>query len=319
MKIIDLENRFKNYVDVFGIIQTKTYLLEAKKQNRNIPDICYPTMVVVGIAYPMRMMKHSKTHLAPSFYTFGSDYHQVLKTRIQKALEGVPFKYELGVDNHQHDERLAATLAGIGYFGKNQLIINKDFGTYIFLGIAFLDVEIEHELKLPILDDCGTCRKCISACPTKALSDEGFQLDLCMSQFNQTKKVLSDLEIEQNVSLFGCDICQMVCPKNMDIKKVIHPEFELSGKEMVSIMDLFTLSEKKFKEEYRDMSYLWKGKTILMRNALTLLYKQKNMDYLELIEKSIDHYTVPWYRETAIHILDKMKALNVTTTMSKKD
>lgn len=311
MHILDLENRFKKYVDLVGVIRTSTYLEEAKKQNRNVPHVDYPTMVVVGLAYPMRIMKHTKTHLVPSFYTFGSDYHKVLKTRIEHALEGVSFKYEIGVDNHLHDERLAATLAGIGYFGKNQLIINKDFGTYIFLGIAFLDVQVEHELLLPILDDCGSCRKCISACPTKALSDDGFQIDLCMSQFNQSKKVLTDLEIQQNVSLFGCDICQMVCPKNIEIKTLIHPEFELNGKEKILIIDLFTLSEKKFKETYKDMSYLWKGKTILMRNALTLLYKQKNNEYRDLIEKSIEHSLAPWYIETAQHILDKMKALNV--------
>jgi len=318
MNVKELERRFKAYFDVVGIIQTKKYLFEAKKRNPNSPDIQYPTMVVVGLAYPIRFFKHTKTHLVPSFYTFGSDYHKVLKKRMEQALEGIDYKYELGVDNHPYNERLAATLAGIGFFGKNQLIINHDYGTYIFLGLAFLDIEIESELILPVIDDCGTCRKCILACPTHALSDEGFKIDLCMSQYNQTKKVLSDDEIDKNVSLFGCDICQMVCPKNVNIEKVIHPEFELSGKEMVSIIDLFTLSEKKFKEKYRDMSYLWKGKSILMRNALALLYKQKNLEYMDLIEQSIEHYTVPWYKEMASRILDKMKAINTSSASINK-
>lgn len=88
---------------------------------------------------------------------------------------------------------------------------------------------------------------------------------------------------------------------------IVHPEFELSGKEMVSIVDLFTQSEKDFKTTYNDMSYLWKGKTILMRNALTLMLRQKNTNYIQEIEKTLMTYQAPWYQETATRILDELK------------
>jgi epoxyqueuosine reductase len=302
----DIQKAFLNYFDVVGIIETKKYLDAAKHMDKEVPHVDYQTMVVLGLSYPNRMIKHTKTHLVPSFYTFGSDYHKVLKERIEQVTKDLSCKYQYGVDNHPHNERLAAVLSGVGYFGKNQLIINKELGTYMFLGIVFLDITIDHEIVLEITDDCGTCRKCITACPTHALSDIGFDFNKCMSHYNQTKKVLSDQEIESNYLLFGCDICQMVCPKNIYIKPVMHEEFELSGKEMVSIVDLFSDSERVFKEKYHDMSYLWKGKTILMRNALTLLLKQKNTDYNELIRKSIKEKEVPWYQETAIHILSKL-------------
>ncbi|PKK97976.1 MAG: hypothetical protein CVV57_09605 [Tenericutes bacterium HGW-Tenericutes-2] len=303
----ELKQLFESQFDVCGIIHTKRYLEEAQRMGKNVPHVDYQTMVVVGLAYPMRFFKHTKTHLVPSFYTFGSDYHQVLKKRIDDVMKQLPYAYQLGVDNHPHNERLAATLAGVGYFGKNQLIINKDLGTYMFLGIVFIDVSLDNEYVLEITDDCGTCRKCIDACPPGALYEGGFHVDKCMSHYNQTKKVLSDDEIESNYSLFGCDICQMVCPKNIKKGKKVHSEFELSGKEMVSIVDLFTDSEKIFKEKYSDMSYLWKGKTILMRNALTILQKQKNSDFNDLIELSILKHQMPWYQETAIKILDKLK------------
>ncbi|TNF08963.1 MAG: hypothetical protein EP317_01965 [Bacillota bacterium] len=310
MKANELQKAFLKYFDVVGIIQTKTYLEAAKQMHKEVPDVDYQTMVVLGLSYPYRMIKHTKTHLIPSFYTFGSDYHLVLKHRIELVVKDLSCKYQYGVDNHPHDERLAAVLSGLGYFGKNQLIINQTLGTYMFLGIVFLDLELDHELILDVHDDCGTCRKCITACPTNALTDTLFHLDKCMSQYNQTKKILSDEEIDKNYLLFGCDICQMVCPKNINIKPVIHEEFALSGKEMVSILDLFQDSEKVFKQKYQDMSYLWKGKTILMRNALTLLLKQKNTQYNELIKKSIYEKNVLWYQETARHILNKLEKIS---------
>jgi len=304
----ELLKAFQEKFDVVGIIKTKKYLDAAKQMNKDVPSVSYQTMVVLGLAYPMRHLKHTKTHLIPSFYTFGMNYHTVLKNRIESVMGDFPYSYQLGVDNHPHNERLAATLAGVGYFGKNQLIINKDYGTYMFLGIVFIDFDLQDEVILEIDDDCGTCRKCVDACPVNALFDDGsYDVNRCMSHYNQAKKVLTDEEIEANYSLFGCDICQMVCPKNIKKGIKMHHEFELTGKEAVSIVDLFTDSEKQFKIKYDDMSYLWKGKTLLMRNALLVMLKQKNILYNDLIEKSIEKHETPWYKETASHILEKLK------------
>ncbi len=302
-----LKEAFQSQFDIVGIIDAKRYLDKAKKIGKIVPPITYPTMVVLGLTYPKRIIKHTHTHLVPSFYTFGSDYHEVLKERILKVMKNFPYAYDFGVDNHPHDERLAAVLAGVGYFGKNQLIINKDYGTYIFLGIVFIDVEIENEIILEINDDCGSCRQCIDACPTGALFDGGYDQEKCIGNFNQEKRELTNNEIKANYTLFGCDICQMVCPKNIDKGVITHPEFELSGKEMVSIIDLFQDSDKEFKSKYGDMSYMWKGKTILMRNALTLILKQKNRQYNELIKDSIHRIGAKWYIQTAEKILENLK------------
>ncbi|BCR35895.1 epoxyqueuosine reductase [Mariniplasma anaerobium] len=309
MRSEDLRKLFLTEFDEVGIIHTDTYQKEAKKLHKKQIDINYPTMVVVALSYPKRFIKHTHTHLVPSFYTFGQDYHYVLKNRIKKVMEQLDYKYELGVDNHPYDERLAAVLAGIGFFGKNQLIINKNYGSYMFLGIVLIDCPLDQEFVLDVFDDCGTCDICIKACPTQALEENKYHMEKCMSYFNQEKKVLTEAQIKSNHSLFGCDICQMVCPKNINKGIVQHSEFDLSGKETVSIKDLFSLSNKAFEESYKDMAYLWKGKTILMRNALTLMLKQKNKDYIDLIEKSLDKKTVSWYQDTAYNILDKLKKI----------
>lgn len=303
----DLHLRLQKHFDVVGIIHTSRYIEEAKKMNKVVPNEMYPTMAVVGLSYPMRLMKHTNTHLVPSFYTFGSDYHHVLKRRIEMAMEEIHLPYKLGVDNHPHDERLAAVLSGIGFFGKNQLIINQTYGSYLFLGIIFIDHQQNDEFILSVPDDCGTCRKCIDACPTHALEEGKYHMEKCMSYYNQEKKELDDDQMKANYALFGCDICQMVCPKNVNKGKITHPEFELSGKEMVSIVDLFTDSDQTFKSKYKDMSFLWKGKTLLMRNASMLLLRHQNTYYNDLIEKSLDKYEMPWYKNTVGHILDELK------------
>jgi len=277
---------------------------------QEVPHVNYPTMVVLGLSYPKRILSHTQTHFVPSFYTFGQDYHTVLKQRIHLVMQKLNLDYELGVDNHPHNERLAALLSGVGFFGKNQLIINKSYGTYLFLGIVFIDTKLDKEIILEIDDSCGTCRKCIDACPTNALSETGYDVHKCMSFYNQEKKVLSKEEVLHNYSLFGCDICQMVCPKNVHKGVSMHHEFELTGKEMVSIVDLFTTSEKEFKKIYGEMSYLWKGKTILMRNALALMYKKNMTGYLDLIEHSIHKYQAPWYQRFAKEVCDHLKQKN---------
>ncbi|MDX9807155.1 MAG: 4Fe-4S double cluster binding domain-containing protein [Acholeplasma sp.] len=298
---------FQSKFDLVGIIRTKDYLEAARQMGKNVIQETYPTMVVLGLSYPKRTLKHTHTHLVPSFYTFGKDYHLVLKDRMMSVLNDLGIEYKLGVDNHNHDERLAATLAGLGFFGKNQLIINETYGSYFFLGLVFLNIDIETELKLTVNDDCGTCRKCIDACPTNALSEQGYRMDLCMSHYNQSKRILTDIEMDANYSLFGCDICQMVCPKNIQIVKQTHPEFELSGKEMVSIVDLFTDSEKTFKDKYKDMPYLWKGKTVLMRNALLIIKRLNMKEHIDLIASGPDKSSILWYQDTLDRVLKALK------------
>jgi epoxyqueuosine reductase len=309
MKVNKLINSFESEFDLVGIIKTKRYLDAAIELNIAVPKNKYPTLVVLGLAYPKRIKKSNETETYASFYTFGKDYHVVLEDRINKVMEKIPFEYELDVDNHPHNERLAASIAGIGYFAKNQLIINQDYGSYIFLGLVFIDVEIEQEHILPNTGGCGDCHICIDACPTSALSDKGYDINRCISYYNQTKKILNDDEINANYCLFGCDICQLVCPKNINIKSFVHHEFELSSKEAVKYEDLFHLSERQFKNKYHDMAYLWKGKTILIRNALTILLRHKNTLYNDLIQESIDKHKMSWYQETAKKVLNRLESL----------
>ncbi len=307
MDALELKKVFDQEFDLVRVMKTNRYIEAAKELGINIPNHPYKSMVVLALAYPKRIIPSTKDKLYGSFYTFGRDYHLILKEKIKRVMQPLNINYELGVDNHPHDERLAAVVSGLGFFGKNQLIINPLYGSYIFLALVFIDDDIDQELIGSIDDSCKDCRACIDACPTQALAEEGYLMHRCISFFNQEKKTLTDDEIKKNYCLFGCDICQLACPKNRNIANPNHSEFALTGKEGVSIVDLFSLSERDFRKAYQDMAYLWKGKTILMRNALTLLLKQKNTAYNEMIEMSLSRYRAAWYNQTAANVLKKLK------------
>ncbi|MCF7932274.1 MAG: DUF1730 domain-containing protein [Acholeplasmataceae bacterium] len=303
----EIRRLFETKFDAVGVIRSSTYLNEARRLEKQIPDPVYPTLVVLGLSYERRLIKETKTHLVPSFYTFGRDYHGVLKARIDAVMADIRVPYEALVDNHPHDERLAAVLSGIGTMGKNQLIIHDRYGSYIFLALVWMDVILDQESILDVVGDCGTCRRCIDACPSDALFEGGYDINRCVSQYNQSKRALTSGEMDAHTVLFGCDICQIVCPRNIGVESLKHPEFALSGKEQIAIHDLFTLSNKAFAVRYEGMAYLWKGKTVLMRNALLTIRKKHLIEYRDQIRASMKETMPDWYLKTAKRVLHDLK------------
>jgi len=301
MNVRDVLSRLLEYFDDARFLSSEIYEAEVLKKYHHNVKLNYPSLFVVSLSYPKRILKHHEDAFISSNYTFGEDYHLVLKRRMKEAMSSLPFEYQMFVDNHSLDERLAASLSGLGYQGKNQLIITKDYGTYQFLGILSVNHVFDYTSEPVTLDGCGTCRKCIDACPGKALSEEGYIRSNCISSYNQEKISLSLDQIKKNYLLFGCDICQIVCPKNLKIENSKHHDFDFSGKEYVFLDDLVTLSEKSFKQKYNHMAYLWKGKNLLLRNAITLLHNTNRTDKMDLLQQlSLKSY--PDYLQSTIRL-----------------
>lgn len=262
----------------------------------------YETIFVVGLSYPSTPLPKKKDAYVASMYTYGLNYHTVIKARANQVIKDDMLVL---VDNHTLDERLALSLTGLAYLGKNDLMIHKDYGSYFFIGLILSKRKYE-EVIVENNDSCLDCTICIEACPVGALLG-GFDIDKCMSAYNQTKRPLKEEEISKNYLLLGCDICQRVCPKNKNIKESMTFEFYPKDHTYVLIEDLFTLSNKQFAKKYGQVSYLWRGKTLLLRNALTLLLKDKNTQYNDLIKKTIQSNEYPsWYKEDAKKILIKL-------------
>jgi epoxyqueuosine reductase len=173
-----------------------------------------------------------------SRYAWGDDYHDVLRGKLQSLLDGLrdqhphPFEARIYADTGPINERVLAKHAGLGWLGKNTLLLNERIGSFFFLGVILTTLDLPPTLgisELPPADRCGTCRKCIDACPTDALV-EPYVMD--------ARKCISYLTIElrgaipeqfrepMGQHIFGCDICQDVCPWNRHAPVTYAKEFQ---------------------------------------------------------------------------------------------
>ncbi len=292
-----LYQKLKERFSFVGVISKELY---TRYKPFNYP---YETIFVVGLSYPNKVLPKKENYLSASVYTYGLDYHKVLKAYLE------PFSNDdtlVLVDNHDLDEKLCLKLTGLAYLGKNNLMINKDYGTFFFIGLLLTKKKYK-EVIIENNDSCGTCDICINACPMNALLN-GYDESKCLSALNQKKEPLPIKAIEKNYLLLGCDICQLVCPKNKNIKTSKIKEFIPRDHAYVLVEDLFKLSNKEFKDKYGSSAYTFRGKTILLRNALTILHNTNNKKYNELIKETIDDKKYPlWYKEDAKKIIKKLE------------
>ena len=169
-------------------------------------------------------------------YAYGKDYHEVIKEKLFQFLDLARAEIgEIGgrvfVDSAPVMERQWAQLAGLGWLGKNGLLINKNKGSFHFIAELIIDIDLDYDSPIP--DYCGRCTKCIDACPTEAIVEPGVvNGSKCISYF--TIELKSELPITEEKSFenwaFGCDICQDVCPWNRFSQPHNEPAFTPSEK-----------------------------------------------------------------------------------------
>ena len=192
-----------------------------------------------------------------SKYAYGKDYHYVLKDKLYQLLTFI--NEEIGetkgrafVDSAPVMDKVWAAKSGLGWIGKNTNLISKEFGSFVFIGELIIDLELNYDSE--IKDYCGTCTKCIDACPTNALSPYHMDARKCISYLTiENKGDIPDEFIGKlDDWVFGCDICQDVCPWN--IKRTSHnePEFE-PHPDFFSLgkIDWEKLSKEHFSEIFR--------------------------------------------------------------------
>ncbi|MGC1618980.1 MAG: tRNA epoxyqueuosine(34) reductase QueG [Candidatus Acidiferrum sp.] len=173
-----------------------------------------------------------------SRYAWGQDYHEVLQQRLQNFASSLvkrftwPFETRIYADTGPLNERVFAKYAGLGWLGKNTLLLNSKLGSWFFLGVILTTLDISPTLgqaELPPPDLCGSCTKCIDACPTGALV-EPYVMDarLCISYLTIELRGSIPEMLRQPVGrhVFGCDVCQDVCPWNRRAPVTQAPEFQ---------------------------------------------------------------------------------------------
>jgi epoxyqueuosine reductase len=173
-----------------------------------------------------------------SRYAWGDDYHDVLREKLQMLLDDLrlqypqPFEARLYADTGPINERVLARHAGLGWLGKNTLLLNERIGSFFFLGVILTSLDLRPTLgisDLPPADRCGTCRKCIDACPTDALV-QPYVMDArkCISYLTIELRgaIPEHLREPMGQHVFGCDICQDVCPWNRHAPVTYAKEFQ---------------------------------------------------------------------------------------------
>ena len=205
-----------------------------------------------------------------SLYARSRDYHKVIKETLSPACDFIKSIYpdaecEVFADIGPEVDRHLAYDAGLGFYGKNGMLINDDFGSWFFIGYILTSLQLESDK--PLEKSCLGCNKCIENCPGGALG-ESFCLDKCASHISQKKGDLTDGEIailKKSGLVFGCDMCQRVCPHN-NITPNPMKEFTEDLIHSISLEDIEDLSNKQFLSKYKNRAFSWRGKNVLLRN-----------------------------------------------------
>ncbi len=215
-------------------------------------------------------------------YALGRDYHKVLRGKLRRLAGWIEERHEgsrnrVCVDTAPILERDYANLAGLGWFGKNTMLIDSKRGSWFFLGLLLTTVEFTPDS--PAAGSCGTCRKCVEACPTGAIvyEDRRWQIDArrCVSYLTIEHRGEIDPEFEAGIGdwTFGCDVCQEVCPFNSAREsqpqragETREPDFQ-SHRQLPTLTDLADITRERWDEVTRGTALRRTGYEGLKRNA----------------------------------------------------
>ncbi|WP_043978130.1 tRNA epoxyqueuosine(34) reductase QueG [Priestia megaterium] len=305
-------------------------------EKRVDPTLVVPkarSIISIALAYPSKLKdapKSTKEDRRGIFCraSWGQDYHTLLRDRLQKLETFIKEKVPAAilqsmVDTGELSDRAVAERAGIGWSGKNCAIITPEFGSYVYLGEMITDIPFPPDK--PIEDGCGTCNKCVDACPTGALVTGGqLNSQRCIAFLTQTKGFLAE-EFRSKLGnrLYGCDTCQTVCPENKGKDFHFHPEMEPDPElAKPKLKPLLTMSNREFKEKFGHVSGSWRGKKPIQRNAIIALAHFKDQtavpDLIELIKNDVR----PVIRGTAAWALGKIgdkEALDILMNLREKE
>jgi epoxyqueuosine reductase len=212
------------------------------------------------------------------------DAYAELREKLDALGRRVGGSYRVLVDANQHVDREGAARAGVGFYGKNTMLITRRHGSWVVLGTLVTDVEIESSAALDL--DCGTCRLCIDACPTGALDEPGtLDATRCLSYWTQAPGSIPEEYREEIGSMvYGCDICQDVCPWNRGIEKRRAGREPEAAEPTVSLVDWLRADEAELARRYDRLYVPRNDPRYLRRNALVTLGNTGEAEHAALAE-----------------------------------
>ena len=242
------------------------------------PSLLFPgakSVIVTGLNYFSEMKQGGNGVPVVSRYAYGTNYHDVIVGKLNKLLnyiKGICPESEghVFVDSAPILEKAWAQEAGLGWQGRHSILINKEIGSFFFLGIIVLNTGLDYD-EASKEDPCSSCTLCIDSCPTGAIN-ENRTIDVrkCIAYVTIESKAPAPDEIVSELEgrVFGCDRCQEVCPWNMKARPHNNPEFEISQElKGMTIEDWKKLTEDQFNRIFKKSPIVRRKYNLFMRNV----------------------------------------------------
>lgn len=301
-KFVELEEYFK--LKVKNLYLTE---FENKDIDRRINPFLYMEegKSIISIAVPY-LRENQPYNDKFSKYTQGNDYHQVVFKYLNKIGEFIGehgYEYMCFCDTNDLPERYIAYLSGVGHIGRNNLVYTRKYGSYVFLGEVITNAKLCEEtpleeyysraMEIPKYKNCGSCNNCQKKCPNQVLYEKNY--NKCVSNLTQ-KKNLQPEEVEKlNGMIFGCDVCQDVCPKNRNKEYSFEQEFNVN--EFINNtedMEMANMDNKFFKENFKKLACSWRGKNLLRRNFM--IKNKENKEFVKKVDSNGSEY-MDYYKD----------------------
>ncbi len=258
---------------------------------RSLSDV--KSIVSVAVPYNVEYIQSSrpKYHGQLARVAWGRDYHVVVSEKMTKIVEllGKVFSdldYVMMADTGPLLDKIVAWRAGLGWIGKNNTLIVPGVGSWVFLGEILVNKRLQTDSALQA--DCGRCEECLKACPTRALV-EPYMLNgkACLSYLTQTSEAIPEWAIPKLARrIYGCDVCQEVCPYNKAAPKIGDKAFSPSiVQPYPDLIELIGMDSRRYVETIGQTSAEWVGRTVIQRNAILALTDYRDPDTLAILEE----------------------------------
>ena len=299
--------RFKDWIDAGHA--GEMHYLEARDESGELkradPRASFPwarSVIVCAINYNTAQpysteVRDSKRGWISRYAWSRDDYHDAVLRKLREVeaqiRAALPSEHDLQtrcyVDTGPVVERVHARLAGIGWVGKNTCIINQQIGSWLFLGVILTSLDLTPDS--PAADRCGSCTRCIDACPTDAIIAP-YQLDAsrCISYLTIEKRGAIPEELREGIGrhVFGCDICQDVCPWNRRAPATIVEEFHpREGLVNPALEWLALMGQEEFREKFRGSPVRRTKLSGLRRNAVIAIGNSKDASFIPLLQRLV--------------------------------
>ncbi len=313
----EYDKTFEEWIDK-GFHADMHYLSNRVLNNVTISDLLKNTksVIILALNYYQQEEMGNLSGGQISRYAVSRDYHKIIKKKLKQVCSYIGHEFSgetrAFVDTGPLLEKAFAETSGIGYIGKNGCLITEEYGSWVFLSVILTSLELPQEL-LPIKISCGRCTRCLDACPTDAINlNKTIDARKCISYLTIENKssIRDDLKDKMSNWIFGCDICQEVCPHNTRAVPTRDNEFKTTrfNDRYISLGDILKIkTDEEFLGKFAGTPIMRAKRRGLIRNACVAAGNSGDQNLIPLLE-NVSNTDDSMLKDHALWALDKLKS-----------